>query len=159
MKSSATGVFLHNGHKISIEMRTQSASRGLSYELMIDGKYFDAGHINPSFMKSEPQYIEQAVNVEMYHGGTKNGWPRTCCYWPLYEWGSTLRIDLQVLPGADVDSDGRVDLEDFAFVGSQWQGPGGVPSADIQPPGGDGIVNMDDFLVLCAHWLEDWNPP
>jgi hypothetical protein len=31
--------------------------------------------------------------------------------------------------------------------------PPGVPSADIAPPGGDGIVDMNDLGLLVDNWL------
>jgi hypothetical protein len=55
-------------------------------------------------------------------------------------------------PG-DLDCDYDVDFVDFAVLASQWQQPPGVPSADIAPPGGDGIVNMNDLVFLVDSWL------
>ncbi len=55
-------------------------------------------------------------------------------------------------PG-DLDTDCDIDFEDFAVLAGQWQQPPGVPSADIAPPGGDGIVNMNDLGLLVGSWL------
>ncbi len=55
-------------------------------------------------------------------------------------------------PG-DLDDDCDVDFADFAILASQWQQPPGTPSADIAPPGGDGIVNMNDLGLLLDSWL------
>ena len=53
----------------------------------------------------------------------------------------------------DINGDGRVDFFDFAIMSSQWDGPGGVPSADIVPVGGNGVVNIDDLCKLGMYWL------
>lgn len=55
-------------------------------------------------------------------------------------------------PG-DLDIDCDVDFADFAVLAWQWQQPPGVPSADIAPPSGDGIVNMNDLGLLVDSWL------
>jgi hypothetical protein len=57
------------------------------------------------------------------------------------------------LPQADIDSDGNVDLKDFAILSSQWNQPPGNPSADIAPDGGDNTVDGLDLKVLGSQWL------
>jgi hypothetical protein len=54
---------------------------------------------------------------------------------------------------ADIVEDGRIDLEDFSALAAQWQNFPGVPSADIAPIGGNGIVDGLDLQVLCENWL------
>jgi hypothetical protein len=54
---------------------------------------------------------------------------------------------------ADIDHDCDCDFGDFAVLSSQWLQWPGVPSADIAPPGGDGIVDMDDLSLLVDYWL------
>jgi hypothetical protein len=54
---------------------------------------------------------------------------------------------------ADLNLDCDVDFVDFAVLAQQWQQPPGVPSADIEPPGGDGIVDMNDLVLLVDSWL------
>lgn len=54
---------------------------------------------------------------------------------------------------ADIDGDGRVDWTDYVILADQWQGLPGVPSADIAPPGGDGVVDGKDLGLLCENWL------
>jgi hypothetical protein len=54
---------------------------------------------------------------------------------------------------ADLDIDCDVDFMDFEILARQWRQPPGEPSADIAPPGGDGIVDMDDLSVLVNSWL------
>lgn len=58
-----------------------------------------------------------------------------------------------VPPIADIDSNGDVDLEDFAILGNQWSQPPGEPSADIAPEGGDNMVDFLDLDVLSKQWL------
>jgi hypothetical protein len=53
----------------------------------------------------------------------------------------------------DLDTDLDVDFVDFAVLASQWLQPPGAPSADIEPPGGDGIVNMNDLGLFVNVWL------
>jgi len=60
---------------------------------------------------------------------------------------------VSALNPADVDEDGDVDFADFEILASQWQDEPGIPSADIAPPGGDGIVDELDLDVLCDNWL------
>jgi hypothetical protein len=55
---------------------------------------------------------------------------------------------------ADLNEDYRVDFQDFAILGNQWFQAPGYPSADISPPGGDGIVNFEDLALLTSQWLE-----
>jgi len=40
----------------------------------------------------------------------------------------------------------------LAIPASEWQSSG--VSADIEPAGGDGIVNLKDFAVLAGNWGE-----
>jgi hypothetical protein len=54
---------------------------------------------------------------------------------------------------ADIDGDRDVDFVDFAILASQWLEAPGVPSADIAPPGGDGIVDIRDLSLLADNWL------
>ncbi len=53
---------------------------------------------------------------------------------------------------ADINSDNKVNLVDFAILAGQWQQAPGQQSADIYPSGGDGIVNLLDLGVLCDYW-------
>lgn len=54
----------------------------------------------------------------------------------------------------DLYHDYHVDLFDFAVLASQWVQAPGVPSADIAPDSGDGVVDINDLAVLAAHWLD-----
>jgi fibronectin type 3 domain-containing protein len=55
---------------------------------------------------------------------------------------------------ADLDNDNKVDWADFSVLSRQWLTDGFmIPSADIAPEGGDGIVNIDDLLVVIEQWL------
>jgi hypothetical protein len=53
----------------------------------------------------------------------------------------------------DVQPDGRVDIKDVMIMASQWLSEGEMLSADIMPlPSGDGIVNMQDFMLIAENW-------
>ena len=58
-----------------------------------------------------------------------------------------------VLPAADIDGDGDVDFRDFSILGNQWRQSPANPSADIAPPGGNGVVDLFDLDVLADEWL------
>jgi hypothetical protein len=47
-----------------------------------------------------------------------------------------------------------VNFVDFAVIGDQWLQAPGVPSADIAPEGGDGVVNFLDLDILVNEWLQ-----
>jgi hypothetical protein len=49
----------------------------------------------------------------------------------------------------DVESDGDIDLADFAALARGWQTPDGC-SYDLTC---DCIVDMDDFMILADEWL------
>ena len=54
---------------------------------------------------------------------------------------------------ADIDGDWDVDFVDFAILASQWRQAPGIPSADIEPASGNGIVNFSDLGLLVDNWL------
>ncbi|UCF42554.1 MAG: right-handed parallel beta-helix repeat-containing protein [Planctomycetota bacterium] len=54
---------------------------------------------------------------------------------------------------ADIDEDGDVDFVDFDILASQWEDVPGTPSADVAPPGGDGMVDGVDLGFLVKYWL------
>ncbi len=55
---------------------------------------------------------------------------------------------------ADLTRDWDVDFQDFSIFASQWMQPPGMPSADIDPPQGDGFVGYDDLNTFCMNWLD-----
>ncbi len=59
---------------------------------------------------------------------------------------------------SDLNDDCKLDFRDYAILASQWlEGPG-APSADIAPPpGGDGIVDVNDLELLTEGW--PWGTP
>jgi subtilisin family serine protease len=61
-------------------------------------------------------------------------------------------------PPGDINKNCYVDLNDFAILGDQWLQPPGIPSADIAPSGGDGVVNYLDLSWMADHWLEGTTP-
>jgi hypothetical protein len=60
----------------------------------------------------------------------------------------------RICPTADLSSDCCVNFVDFAILGGQWLQTPGVPSADIAPEGGDGVVNSLDLDILVSEWLQ-----
>ena len=62
------------------------------------------------------------------------------------------KLSWQFLPGDFGCPDG-VDISDLIILINQWLQAPGTPSADIAPPGGDGIVNFLDFAVFAENWL------
>jgi hypothetical protein len=60
------------------------------------------------------------------------------------DWGETEDYTI------NVTNLGRVDFEDIAELSSQWLFE--KLTADVMPPGGNGIVNFDDFTVLADQW-------
>jgi hypothetical protein len=55
-------------------------------------------------------------------------------------------------PSADFDDNGIVDIEDLYSMVTWWLSD--KTDFDIAPPGGDNIVNFQDFSVLAAQWLK-----
>ncbi|MHC4374823.1 MAG: hypothetical protein ACYSQY_07830 [Planctomycetota bacterium] len=41
-------------------------------------------------------------------------------------------------------------------MSAAWQGPSA--EADIAPDGGDGIVDLQDLVLLITHWCEGATP-
>ena len=54
---------------------------------------------------------------------------------------------------ADINKDWVVDTVDYVILASQWKQIPNVPSADIVPPGGNGIVDEKDLALLVKFWL------
>lgn len=53
----------------------------------------------------------------------------------------------------DIDGDGMVTLLDFNCISAQWLSAGWfVPSADIAPVCGDGLVNLNDLVLFVQQW-------
>jgi hypothetical protein len=52
-----------------------------------------------------------------------------------------------------------VDLFDFAVLASQWLQAPGVPSADLAPDMGDGVVDANDLAILAKSWLDCYVTP
>ena len=62
-------------------------------------------------------------------------------------------VSVQAIPEipGDLTSDGKVNLEDLARLGTAWGTTN--PAADIAPAGGDGSVDQQDLLLLAENWL------
>ncbi|UCF15020.1 MAG: carboxypeptidase regulatory-like domain-containing protein [Phycisphaerales bacterium] len=61
-------------------------------------------------------------------------------------------LDVALVPRADMDSDGDVDMVDFTLFSLLWgeTGCGACGGADLI---GDGSVGVDDLQEFAAHWL------
>lgn len=83
-------------------------------------------------------FVGEAAN------GTEDIWRMPVGYYPVLarQYGAEAR-------SGDVTGDGYVDMADVALLAGQWLGGPAVPSADIAPPAGDGVVNFLDFAVLA----------
>jgi hypothetical protein len=61
-------------------------------------------------------------------------------------------IELTSPVPADFNGDGVVDCADFTTLTDQWMQTSGRLSADIAPgPSGDGIVDMEDLIMLASY--------
>ena len=68
--------------------------------------------------------------------------------------GVSGEIAISANPIGDINTDGKVNIADFAILSGQWLGAPGEPSADIAPSLiGDGTVDMQDLVVLTEQWL------
>jgi hypothetical protein len=73
----------------------------------------------------------------------------------LGSWSGSAYVFERICPTADLGGeDCCVDFVDFAVIGNQWFQSPGVPSADIAPEGGDGVVNYLDLDILVNEWLQ-----
>jgi hypothetical protein len=54
----------------------------------------------------------------------------------------------------DIVPDGQINMEDLTVLIEQWLDVPASPSADIAPQPLDNVVNIEDFALLAAHWLE-----
>ncbi|MHC4478380.1 MAG: lamin tail domain-containing protein [Planctomycetota bacterium] len=65
----------------------------------------------------------------------------------------------RICPDGDVDGDCKVDGNDLRFLANQWLDPAGSCSgldcADLDELGG---VNMADYVLLAADWLQEAQP-
>ena len=61
-----------------------------------------------------------------------------------------LTTDTFNVPETDFDDDGHVTLADFGGISGKWQ----EVSAKYDMTG-DGLINIDDFILFAIEWLED----
>ena len=61
-------------------------------------------------------------------------------------------VDLEISLGirGDLNIDGTVDIVDIDWMSDEWLSSG--ISSDIEPAGGDGLVNLQDLAVLASNW-------
>lgn len=67
-------------------------------------------------------------------------------------------IELIGTSSADFNCDGTVYFDDLKVLASQWLQPPSIPSADIAPEPGDGIVNGYDFAAFANDWHKTTSP-
>jgi len=90
---------------------------------------------------------------------------RNYSYAPEWWYGMVLVGDASLASASatagDFQPDGRVDLYDFAILGSAWlSSPGQInwnPVCDISEPN-DNIIDELDLSVFCENWLEGVSP-
>ena len=66
----------------------------------------------------------------------------------------TVDVNLLQEKATDLNKDGIVNFIDFAVLSGQWQQTPGLPSADILPPAGDGIVDFADLYLMAQEWAD-----
>ena len=60
-----------------------------------------------------------------------------------------------VLPIVDLNRDGNVDANDMCIIVDNWDTDNSL--CDIAPmPWGDGIVDVEDLIVLAEHLFEEF---
>jgi hypothetical protein len=64
--------------------------------------------------------------------------------------GSPVNLEVSLGIRGDLNTDGTVDVLDVEVMAGEWLTGGTL--ADIEPIGGDGIVNLSDFSVLASNW-------
>jgi hypothetical protein len=50
----------------------------------------------------------------------------------------------------DLNADNTVDIQDVQIMAGEWLDS--PVKADIEPMGGDGMVNLNDFAILASNW-------
>lgn len=92
-----------------------------------------------------------------YYGTTFHGTPPT--YNPNTNWAIVPASVLftgdeynQTVCGMDLNSDGIVNLYEFAAMAAEWMTPGAPGAGDFT---GDGSVDMEDMAALLVFWLEE----
>ncbi len=66
--------------------------------------------------------------------------------------GSSVETEISLGFRGDLNDDGSVDLADVRIMADEWTTAG--TQADIEPVGGDGLVDFRDFAVLALNWLD-----
>ncbi len=67
--------------------------------------------------------------------------------------GPILEIEaLLSLSRIDFNQNGELDMGDFCYLAENWLAVGAELTADIAPLGGDGTVNLLDFVEFAKYW-------
>jgi len=126
---------------------TNEQSKSLSG--VMPNVWFDATSTTISMNGMEGKFwvhlaVVDRVGVKSY----QNDWQ--------YHWSQTIHYGPICIIASDINSDGFVDMEDFALFGAQWLrndciGPDWCGGTDIDMSGG---VDLDDLSFMALHWLE-----
>ncbi|MHC5183790.1 MAG: carbohydrate-binding protein [Planctomycetota bacterium] len=91
--------------------------------------------------------ISQSFNNVVAAGDTMSQTPDGATLAPA---GSSVDLEISLGIRGDLDVDGTVDSVDLGIMAGEWLSTGTV--ADIEPIGGDNIVNLQDFATLAFNW-------
>ncbi|MHC4882431.1 MAG: hypothetical protein ACYTCV_07505 [Planctomycetota bacterium] len=114
--------------------------------------FYDCSGLNGVYFKGDPPslspHVFENVNATVYYLPTAVGWGSTFGGLPTAEWPLSI---------ADVDTNGDVNLADFAVFAAAWQAVDRVdaeydPLCDISDPI-DGVIDVNDLTVFTNEWL------
>ncbi len=77
--------------------------------------------------------------------------------WTICEGANYPKLVWQSMNG-DSDNDGDVDFADFALMGLKWRQTDAYPYCNRADFTGNGLVNLDDLVVLVDNWLHNLGP-
>ena len=107
-----------------------------------------------------PMNIGAPVNTEFTEDAPMISADGSTLYFNSNRPGGSGNMDVwqaPIIPIVDLNSDGIVDADDMCIVVDNWGTD--EPLCDIGPmPWGDGIVNVQDLIVLAEHLFEEVPP-
>ncbi|HBG26255.1 MAG: hypothetical protein A2Y10_07970 [Planctomycetes bacterium GWF2_41_51] len=93
------------------------------------------------------------TDIQMKQWTSFTNWDFTTPVWKICTGTNYPKLAWQQkLTGDFVCPDG-IGFEDFTVLANQWLLAPDVPSADIAPPSGDGIVDFHDLKIFADNWL------